>query len=502
MISVWTAILGFLLTSGLFAMPAQAAILYVDKDNACPGSGTSASPYCSIQNAVNAVNSGDTIRIRDSATPYNETIQTSKSGTSGSPITVEPDTGHKPILRNTGAGGQCATFDIVNGWWTIQNLNFDATGVNPCKFGAIWARALEGIKILNNTFKGWGGPTGEPSATAMNAVIVTGGIGGPNDPYFPTNYLLDGNVFDSNRTYALVVSHTGGVTISNNEFKNTKCGRGQDAVNQVDMHVIFTAKNLIIRGNDFHDHEDRSNCTLTSQQYATEAAIWCDVGQWTTGLVTNNLIEKNKIWNIQKNKTDFSNPNGLSHASRGIFIEAKCAGYTVQNNVIWDVGNIGITNSYHSLDVNAPVNKYYNNTIHSNGVYGINIKFGNVEVKNNIISSNGTAQICRGACSEDGNTSQVSLVADYNLYDDAGSQTNIGRVSNTTYNFADWKKQCGCDSHSVNTNPLFVNPPLDFHLQSSSPARGAGEGGIDMGAYPYISNQTLSSPTNLQIVPN
>ena len=142
MISVWTAILGFLLTSGLFTMPAQAAILYVNKDNACPGSGTSASPYCSIKNAVNAVNAGDTIRIRDAATPYNEMIQTSKSGTSGSPITVEPDTGHNPTIYNNGNGSTCAVFWLSdNSYWIIRNLNFDATGQNTCTQGAILIHA-------------------------------------------------------------------------------------------------------------------------------------------------------------------------------------------------------------------------------------------------------------------------------------------------------------------------------------------------------------------------
>lgn len=100
---MWKTVFGVVLTSGFLATaPTQAAILYVDKDNGCPGSGTSTSPYCSIANAVNAVNAGDTIRIRDAATPYTETVQTNKSGTSTAPITVEPDIGNYPTLRNAG----------------------------------------------------------------------------------------------------------------------------------------------------------------------------------------------------------------------------------------------------------------------------------------------------------------------------------------------------------------------------------------------------------------
>jgi hypothetical protein len=46
-----------------------------------------------------------------------------------------------------------------------------------------------------------------------------------------------------------------------------------------------------------------------------------------------------------------------------------------------------------------------------------------------------------------------------------------------------------------------VNAPTDFHLQSSSPARGAGLRGVDMGAYP-VSTPTpqVPTPTNVRIV--
>jgi hypothetical protein len=524
--SVW--LIKVFILIALFTSSADAAILYVDKDNACPGAGTDGNPYCSIANAEGAVAAGDTIRIRDAASAYSETITTTKFGTSdGVRITVEPDTGHNPTLRNAGAGGDCATFYLKGvAYWTIQNLNFDATGVNPCKFGAIWAQSgwaggdTASVKILNNTFKGWGGPTGEPSTTAMNAVIISGGISGPLEGTWPTNTVVEGNTFDSNRTYSLVLSHTDGTIVRGNEFVNQKCGRGQDAVNQVGMHVIFTNKNLLITENDFHDDEDRASCTLTTQGFATETAIWCDVGQWQATVVTNNEISRNRIWNLQKDKNDYSNPNGLSHSTRGMFIEADCAGFTVKNNLIWDIGNIGITNAYHSLNGSAPANNYYNNTIYSNGIYGFQVKSGNVVVKNNIISNNSTAQICRGACSEDGDTAIVSLTADYNFYNDGAGQTLIGRVSGTDYTLANWKTNCGCgDAAAITGNPLFTNAgSADFTLLSTSTAINAGttisgvtndfagvsrpqSSAYDMGAYEFTGSfgtrRRLSAVTNL-----
>ena len=64
MVRVSRFMLGFGLMAGLFGfVPAQAAILYVDKDNGCPGTGTSQAPYCRIQNAFNVASAGESFRL-------------------------------------------------------------------------------------------------------------------------------------------------------------------------------------------------------------------------------------------------------------------------------------------------------------------------------------------------------------------------------------------------------------------------------------------------------
>src|SRR5262245_46762564 len=231
---MWKVIFGIVLISGFFVIaPARATIIYVDKNNVCPGSGTSVAPYCSIANAVNVVNAGDTIRIRNAATPYNETIQTNKSGTPSNPITIEPDVGHNPTIRNSGNGGQCSTFTVFDAdYWTIQNLNFDATGVTPCWFGAIAIQAIRrnvvGHQILNNTFKNWGGPNQEtPANTGMAAVMFDGGALEANQGFWPSG-LIKGNTFDSNRVTNITLIHSRNVVVEGNDIKNTKCGRDTD----------------------------------------------------------------------------------------------------------------------------------------------------------------------------------------------------------------------------------------------------------------------------------
>jgi hypothetical protein len=57
-------------------------VVYVNKDNFCPGAGTSVSPYCSIQNALNAAAPGVDIRIRKAASSYHQRLATAPRGRS------------------------------------------------------------------------------------------------------------------------------------------------------------------------------------------------------------------------------------------------------------------------------------------------------------------------------------------------------------------------------------------------------------------------------------
>src|SRR5260370_32818650 len=127
--SIWVLVLSLAIAT-LRGVPAAAAIIYVDKEKSCPGAGTDSRPYCSIRNAFEVVNPGDDIRIRNSATPYDESAIATRSGTAAAPIIIEPDTGHHPILRYTGKGAMAAVIKLQYvDYWTIRNLTFDGSGV-------------------------------------------------------------------------------------------------------------------------------------------------------------------------------------------------------------------------------------------------------------------------------------------------------------------------------------------------------------------------------------
>lgn len=65
--------------------------------------------------------------------------------------------------------------------------------------------------------------------------------------------------------------------------------------------------------------------------------------------------------------------------------------------------------------------------------------------------------------------------------------TNDVAVWTTYYTVSGWNAAYGEDGDSVEDDPDFVDPPDDHSLLVTSPAIGAGTGGIDIGAYQYDS---------------
>lgn len=438
----------------LFAVSAEAAIIYVDRDQGCPGSGTTGTPYCNIQNAFNVVNAGDTIRIRDSASTYDMTATLTRSGSLGSRITIEPDTGHNPTLRYTGSGSDNGVMVLEDvSYVTVQNLNFNGSGVHTSRW-AVYVHATSANptanEILTNTFQNWGGSTANASSASITRapVGIDGGYCNPTCSNKPVSTVVRGNTFTDNRQNNIFIQHADDTLVENNTMTGLKCGLTVDGVGDTVGIGIWdsgtsSSSGTIIRGNSIHDFAPRSGCGIAmGTPYATSAGIWCDVEP------RNGLIEKNQIYNInQPTDTDRG-----SHESQGIFIEAGCSGWVVQNNVIYNIGGAGIRQRMNRSGRTA--NLYTNNTIYKIGYNGIEFGVtgsGNPgTIRNNIVMDAGESQIHF----ED--SSAVATI-NYNLYwDSTGSK--IGNWGAGVVNFATWKSQCSCDANSVNAFPKFVGP--------------------------------------------
>jgi parallel beta-helix repeat protein len=476
--------------------PVEAAIIYVDKDSSCPGSGSSTSPYCSIQRAFNIVRPGDVVRIRQSATPYNERAVGTTSGTVSSPITVEADVGHKPTLRYSATSAQTGTIEIRDAdYWYIKGLTFDGSGIQTSKYAVLLyanSRDITGHRVVQNTFRRWGGTDENTKSSA--AVTFQPSYNNGFSNFRVKNSIISDNTFDNNARGAIHLTKTMNIIIERNNILRTQCGRESDGrVGATGIKDSQGSVGTIIRNNIVHDHQMSADCLLANQGLTTYAGIYCDTGS------TQGEISGNVVYNIDKDRPNNTNPRATGVSSIGIFIESRCHDWRVHGNLVYNIGIFGLRNgSSATADPNRT--KWTNNTVYGISRAALWIARGNnLTIKNNILvhdQANVGIELTHTA------VNQGPHNIDHNLYWDMKDGTKVGRWGDYwTRNLTNWRQACQCDSEGLSTNPLFMSVAYgseNFRLSSLSPARRAGEGGVDLGAY---QSESLPPPTNPPAAP-
>jgi hypothetical protein len=452
----------------------QAATIYVDKDNSCPGSGTSGNPYCSIQSAFKSASPGDSVLIRDGASAYNETATLTTSGTSSHPIVITKDTGHNPNITYAAAGAQTGAIvlkDVSN--VTISGLRFDGAGLQTSRnaINIINSRGapMTGINIIDITCNHWGGTA---IATQQAACIRTAA----NARASTISVSVRNSMFTGNRFSSLRLSYSKNAVVEGNTITDQKCGlTNQGSLHWAGIKIGGGSAGMTIRNNRIYSFQSYVDCinnvSPTNTKAMIMAGIYCDTGG------NNGTIEKNEI-----HRLNYPNIFPVGD-SVGIFLESRCSGWTVKNNIVHKIGHKGIRNGSSSTgDPNN--NTYVNNTLVNIGTHGIWIRRGaNQTIKNNIVhvdSSGIPIEFNATALSQGGH--QI----DHNLYWDSQDGSRVGRWGDKlTHNLAGWRHSCQCDGATLSVNPSFMSisdGSEDFRLTSSSPARGAGEREIDLGA--------------------
>ncbi len=101
----------------------NAATYYVATTGNDSNSGSSSSPFLTVQRGVNAASAGDTVYLRGGT--YNQTVSISKSGSSGSPITISGYPGETAIIdgqKTIPADSNTALFYVWANYVTLQDL--------------------------------------------------------------------------------------------------------------------------------------------------------------------------------------------------------------------------------------------------------------------------------------------------------------------------------------------------------------------------------------------
>ncbi len=241
-----------------------------------------------------------------------------------------------------------------------------------------------------------------------------------------------------------------------------------------------------------------NNTLQNSTIYSTEAA--CASGLYSNGLlIFHGTAHGNTVQNNDFNVSG-TNPSMIintydagsdSNVFRYNYIHGTFQRAFKLNGVNSDsiYGNIiaaqsAIINPTFDI-ISASGTTIYNNTIiGSSSQYGINLTTSpNTLVKNNIFYGPKAISVDAG--------SETGFVSDYNLfYNASGSSWVWGATTYAT--LADWRTNSSQDAHSLNADPVFVNPASDFHLQSTSPAIDAG---VDLNiATDYAGKQRYDDP--------
>ncbi|MBN1675690.1 MAG: right-handed parallel beta-helix repeat-containing protein [Kiritimatiellae bacterium] len=213
---------------------------------------------------------------------------------------------------------------------------------------------------------------------------------------------------------------------------------------------------------------------------AVPKGIWLDVNS------DANTFRRNRIHDVP---------------GPGIFVESRCDENEMRENICYRCARGGFDTAGYGVGA-ARGNRWINNVAYANGYSGFSFRqsSGNV-VKNNIAMNNAAAEVYVSdwAVTEGGNVflnnlwykSGSALVATWN---DADRK----HYKPAKLTLAQWIVASG-ETGALSVDPLFADPASgDFHLGAASPARRAGEGGVDMGAYPGAAGGP-AAPTGLVV---
>jgi hypothetical protein len=382
--------------------------------------------FATIQACANAAVAGDTCVVF--AGNYNETVSPSHSGSAGSPITFSVNPGDCVTVRGFDLGsasfvtiGTPNASHCANGAFTYSG--FEITG-SPIT----WTQ-IHNVIIQNNYIHAVGDMClAGPGTTSSGASTFV--------------YVLN-NTLTSCGGSGLA----GGIAVEGNHWLIDG-----NTISHVEDGIYLYGANLVVRNNHFgpitaaeqgSNHPDaiESTCTLGAD-YPLQ----------------HMLYESNTIQDWRS-----SDGHGL------LLRDTQSCGQ--DSNVIRDSQFINLGSYWISNDVNSTKELIYNNSVD-----GTQLDMGTKDMSDLVFTNGDTgANVINNVIANSWRTG----TSDYCLYLDGSSQP--GFVENHNLCFlsgwtGSWQNAIGSYSGTdiFNKDPLFVNASSNLHVQSGSPAIGAG----------------------------
>ena len=478
----------------LMAMPdlVEAADYYVATDGDNQNEGSLASPWRSIQHAVDTVITPDTIYVRGGI--YTELVTFNPSGSAAAGyITLRNYPDEKPVIDGTGLNvsdytgllylKDIAYVKIIG--FELRNLTTSNSGATP---GAIWIfGASHHIEIKDNLVHSIQNTSDDGNAHGI-------ALYGDNATASINNVLIDGN-----------------------EIKNCILGWSESLVLNGNVENFVVSNNIIHDNNnigiDFIGHE--GICSIASLDRARDGVC---IGNtvYNIDTSTNPVYKGDRSGDgiYVDGGTNITVERNIVHKCNiGIEIASEHKGkdssyITVKNNFVYDNDIMGISLGGYDTNRGSTVHcKVINNTCYKNdtamegnGELCLQYDTQNNEILNNIFyANNQNLFISNQYRANTGN--QV----DYNIYySSGGANGSEWQWKGTTYNsLSAWQSMTGNDSNGMYSDPKLLNPDTgNLHISGNSPGVDQGTmiadlkedidgdsrplgSGIDMGADEY-----------------
>ena len=461
---------------------AQTGTFYYVATNGNNGNlGTFGSPWKTIQYAINHANvvPGTTVFVRGGS--YNEQVTINKSGS---------DAGGYIILRN-----YAAEVPIIDG-----------TGTNPIGIPALITISNQhhilvcGFEMRNLTAQGRNDtPAGIYVWDASYNIALCG-----NNIHNIENGALGGNAHGI-AFYGRTTTAITNVLVEDNIISNCVLGTSESLV------LNSNIDGFVVKDNIVHDNDNIGIDFIGFEGYGSPDQA------------RNGSCIRNTVYNIDfsqnRNYEGYKNADGIyvdggtniiiernivHNCNLGIEVASEHSGrttdyITVRSNTIYnsDVGGLLFGGYDNSVGAAANCN-FINNTLYNNNVdnqgWGGEIVMQwhctNNVVKNNVIYAASGRRFINNE-----NTSGSNNVYDYNLYYSAGATWMWNNVEYST--FSAYRTACGQETHSLNTDPLFVDVAnLDLHIQNGSPCVDAGDPGLNYTGLKDIDGQARKMDNN------
>ncbi len=453
-------ILLMLLAPLLTGFSALGADYYVDTGGNDLNSGGLASPWRSIQHAVDAVGPGDTIHVRGGV--YNEAIYFNRSGSAAlGHITLKNYLDETPVLDGTGLTDEgllhlenIAYVNIIG--FQLRNLTTSKADTTPA---GIWVSGTSHhLEIRDNVIHSI-----KNTADQGNAHGIA--VYGESETASINNIVIDGNEIRDcllGSSESLVLNgNVEDFVVSNNRIHDND-NIGIDFIGYEGVcsdESLDRARDGVCIGNTVYNIDASTNPAYKGEKSA--GGIYVDGG-------TRITIERNIV----------------HHCNIGIEIASEHQGKSsshiiVKNNFVYQNHIMGIAlGGYDTQRGSTQYCSIINNTCYQNdsdrdgnGELCLQYDVQQTDIKNNIFFCNDQNLFLSNPF-----TSNAGNTINYNIYHGSENGNPRWQWKKIFYSsFSSWRNATGNDGNSRYADPKLLNPASgNLHISSDSPAIDQG----------------------------